>query len=615
MLVQLFGDRLSYLRRVHNMTQAELACAVGVTTQHLGLVERGKSGPSLKLIEQLAQALDTEPANLFLFNDAAVTSVLSDNSTHLQTSPRNTGLVGLWRYNVHDAQFHFSTTFFNILGYPARAFAPSLQSFLEHVFPEDRSAIETEWQRLQAGDFNARTVFRFLRKDGTARLGLIQGEVETKADNALSGYQGVFFDLTEQKNFESLLAEAKRDAEQLRDEQTAALRTINTIADREVKNRVAAEKQAKEKDVLFKTLFENMHDGFIRSNADGRVIFANKAAAVIFGYDSPARIIGLHASELFAAPEEHPCLINLLMQKEFLHNHELQFRRKDGGTGWGLSNYRVIRNANGDLMSTEAVIRDITSRKAMEDALRNAMELLRDTASIAKTGGWTYTPDTGEVVWTEETYRIHEVPTDYAPTLAAALSFYHTKDRQVLRLAVEKALQSGEPYDLELRFATAQGKQLWVRTKCAPILKEGNVALLRGIVQDITEHKEADAKLRLREKQLQVVLMHAPIGIAIVSQKGLLIDCNLNFARMIGYTRDELTGMDFKEVTHPDDLAGEFELIRDVLSGKNSEYSICKRFIHKNGYHVTTRTTSTLVRDDHDENNFAFAFIEHLKGY
>lgn len=146
---------------------------------------------------------------------------------------------------------------------------------------------------------------------------------------------------------------------------------------------------------------------------------------------------------------------------------------------------------------------DITARVQAETALKASEALLKETQRLARLGGWELDAATGRVTWTEETYRIHEVPLGFEPAVASALDFYAPGDRAILEQALQRATVAGEPYDLELQFVTAQGRRLWVRTTGAAEWGEGHAAKLSGTFQDITARKQAELALQQAHDELE----------------------------------------------------------------------------------------------------------------
>jgi len=164
---------------------------------------------------------------------------------------------------------------------------------------------------------------------------------------------------------------------------------------------------------------------------------------------------------------------------------------------------------------TGQIIANTLDRKRFEETLRKSKTLLDETQKLAKVGGWELCLLNNEIIWTEELCRISEVPLNYRPTLQDRINLYHPEYRETIRQAIQMAIAEAKPYDLELKYITAQGKQIWVRTICNPILKEGKVIKLAGTFQDITERKQAEEKLKeanealLKQKEeLQTTLEH-----------------------------------------------------------------------------------------------------------
>jgi PAS domain S-box-containing protein len=140
---------------------------------------------------------------------------------------------------------------------------------------------------------------------------------------------------------------------------------------------------------------------------------------------------------------------------------------------------------------------DITERKDVEESLRRKEMELKESQRLAGVGGWQWNPDTDTVVWSEELYRI----AGRDPNLPAVSYMEHSQlytprgwDR--LRAAVETALHTGAPYELDLEMVCADGTHRWVTARGeAQRDSAGKILRLRGTVQDITERKRAEEAL------------------------------------------------------------------------------------------------------------------------
>jgi PAS domain S-box-containing protein len=138
-------------------------------------------------------------------------------------------------------------------------------------------------------------------------------------------------------------------------------------------------------------------------------------------------------------------------------------------------------------------------RVKAEQALLKSEDLLKSIGRVAKVGGWELDLQTMDMIWTEETYRIHELYPEVCPELDEAIEFYAPEARPVLQEALKRVSEEGIPYDLELPFITAKGNRLWVRAMGNAERKDGKVIRLYGTFQDVTEHK------RLQEAQADTI--------------------------------------------------------------------------------------------------------------
>ena len=171
---------------------------------------------------------------------------------------------------------------------------------------------------------------------------------------------------------------------------------------------------------------------------------------------------------------------------------EARFERPDGERRW----FRIRGEPtieDGEVVTLRGAVQDITDHKEREEELKRIQAFFTEAERLGDLGAWEFDTD-GNVVWTDGTRRIHEVDAEYEPTLEEGIVFFHPADRDQIEDAVENALTTGQPYDLEVRLITAEGNERWVRTRGGPV--EGAEDTVRGYIQDITDRKR-------REKQLE----------------------------------------------------------------------------------------------------------------
>ncbi len=146
-------------------------------------------------------------------------------------------------------------------------------------------------------------------------------------------------------------------------------------------------------------------------------------------------------------------------------------------------------------------------------SLRRNQDLLDRTGSLARVGGWEFEVASGNLTWTAETFRIHELEPMDAPPFDHALTFYPPEARSAIQSAVKQAIEQGLGYDLELPMDTAKGRRIWVRTRGEPQFVDHQVVRVTGAIQDITEQRLAAQALEDSLNNLQCTLEATDDGI------------------------------------------------------------------------------------------------------
>ena len=142
----------------------------------------------------------------------------------------------------------------------------------------------------------------------------------------------------------------------------------------------------------------------------------------------------------------------------------------------------------------------------LED-LRTSARILEASQTIAKVGGVEMHVPTRNIYWTAETYRIHDTtPEEYNPTLDESFSLYLPGSRERITEALERAMKTGEVFDIELEKYTFKGRKIDIRTTCRPHFENGKLVRLTGIFQDITERKQAERRHQHHNRILEMLL-------------------------------------------------------------------------------------------------------------
>jgi len=217
----------------------------------------------------------------------------------------------------------------------------------------------------------------------------------------------------------------------------------------------------------------------------------------------------------------------------------------------------------------QGIVRDISERVERKQKLNRERELFAHSQRLASVGGWEYDCRTDDLYWTDEVRRIHGVNEEFSPTVEDALSLYHPDDRAQLEGALDRAVESGEPYDLNLRIVTPDGELRWVRVQAKPTCENGETVRLRGTFQDITEQQEREEELRLRTRAMD----EAGVGISIsdATDPDLpLVYVNDEFTNMTGYDREAAIGMNCRFLQGSETEEAAVDIIRAAIENRET---------------------------------------------
>ena len=154
-----------------------------------------------------------------------------------------------------------------------------------------------------------------------------------------------------------------------------------------------------------------------------------------------------------------------------------------------------------------------------EQELEQIRDLFEEAEQLGNLGAWEF-DGSSRGVWTEGTRRIHEVKESFEPTVETDIEFYHPEDRERIETAVNRAIEMGEPYDVEARLLTAEGNERWVRTR-GKFVEEDNGTTVRGFIQDITERKERERQLEETNQRLTTLVSNVPLVLFVLDADGV----------------------------------------------------------------------------------------------
>jgi PAS domain S-box-containing protein len=363
-------------------------------------------------------------------------------------------------------------------------------------------------------------------------------------------------------------------------------------------------------------LFEASLDALLVTDRNGRIVNANQRVQTVFGYTReevvgasidnlvPNRLHDVHKTyreKYYADPVPRHLGLGL----------ELCGRRKDGSEFQAEISLSPLRL--GDELRVLAAVRDITERKHAQEALRRSEEQFRGVFETSPVGL--------ALIGTD--YRLVKVNpalchmTGYSETELLELNPFHLTHPDDRETSIERAksLFRGEIpyYQVEKRYLRKSGEIIWANLT-ASLLRDhlGRPMYGLGVLEDITERKQAQEALRLSEEQFRGIFEQGPIGLTLMGRDYHLVKVNAALSRMLGYSQSELLEMSPLDYTHPDDRGPTINIVERLFSTEAPVHKMEKRYVKKNGDVIWASLNASVLHDQEGRPSYGMGMIEDI---
>ncbi|WP_424016152.1 PAS domain S-box protein (plasmid) [Halorientalis pallida] len=358
----------------------------------------------------------------------------------------------------------------------------------------------------------------------------------------------------------------------------------------------------------YETIIESLTDAVYVLDDEGRFTYVSDELVELVGYDRET-ILGntpsLIKDEDAVERAEHQLARLLSSDGPETVSFEVTLQPRDGDPIICEDHMGVLPYESDEFEGSVGTLRDVTQAKQRERQLERQNDLFKKAQAIADVGAWSYDVRSDEAFFTEKTYEIHGLSPDDELEPEKSLSFYHPDDRPVIRDAFDRAVETGESYDLELRLIDAADNRRWVRTRGDPEIEDGSVVGVRGTLQDITERKQQERELEDRTEELETLTTkleaqyrhlfeEAPV-MAVVTRaddgRPIVEDCNDLFVETLSYEKSEVIGAQLERFYTT-------ESQHKLLEEGGYERALSGEFVRENRELVTSdgETVDTLLR-------------------
>ena len=289
-------------------------------------------------------------------------------------------------------------------------------------------------------------------------------------------------------------------------------------------------------------IYETMPDpAGITRLSDGRYLEVNPALCQLLGH-AREDIVGRTSQELsvWATEHERLRLIETLQRDGKVDRLGMQVQR-NGVRIPGLMSAQPVQ-VDGEACLV-FVFRDITQEKRTNDELVARNSLLQQAGRLARLGAWEDVRGQGIAYWSDMCYDIHGLP------LGAPLPRNYIAEhvapawQEAMRAQARQCILEKIEWSAEIEIVRADGALTWVRVRGEPVVENGRVVSIRGVMLDIDETKRTEQRLRQSEERFLRIfqLLPYPMGLTRCSD-GQFVDVNTAWEQALGFTRAQALG-------------------------------------------------------------------------
>ena len=343
-------------------------------------------------------------------------------------------------------------------------------------------------------------------------------------------------------------------------------------------------KQTELTDQQLAAIVDSSHDAIVSKDLNGHITTWNRGAERLFGY-AASEMIGRSITTLFPPDRHHEevRILDRIRRGERVDPYETLRQRGDGSLVDVSVSVSPVRNAAGEVIGASKIARDITERKRTEADLAERQAQLAVFVEHAPAAIAMFDREMRYLAVSRRFIVDFSLPQD---SQLIGRSHYEIFPQIPQRWRdVHARVLAGEALSQEEDLFTHQdGRTDWVRWSMVPWRRaDGNIggALLFSELR--TDQVGARRALADSEARFRATFENAAVGVAVVGPDGSILRANNSFARMLGYSVEELKTRTFQEVTHPDDLATNLSVLNKALVGEAESYCIEKRYVRKDG--------------------------------
>jgi PAS domain S-box-containing protein len=384
----------------------------------------------------------------------------------------------------------------------------------------------------------------------------------------------------------------------VRDPNTGEVLEIITVS-RDITKRKRVEARLREAEARYRTLVEQIP-------AVTYIAALDDVSSTIYVSPQTTEMLGAAPEEWLADPELFARLLHPEDRKRVIVEHvranrvggplklEYRVRTREGRVVWLRDESAVVRDQEGQPLFRQGVLLDVSDRKEAEERVHFQAHLLEQVKAAVIA-----TDMSGRVThWNEHAERLYGWSREEAMG-RDIMDLTVGPDEAVVADEIMRQVGAEESWEGEFTVRRRDGSTFPAHVTDSVIRDaKGRAVGVVGVSTDITERKRTEEVLRESEERFRAFFETAAVGAAHADPvTGRFLQVNEKLRRFLGYERDELLRMTFRDVTHPNERTRDQEGLGRLLRGEIREYVAEKRYVRKDGQTVWGQLAVSLVRD------------------
>jgi PAS domain S-box-containing protein len=352
---------------------------------------------------------------------------------------------------------------------------------------------------------------------------------------------------------------------------------------------------------MFRELSEACPVGIFHTDAQGACIYTNPQWQEVYGM-SLAESLGFGWAR-HIHPEDAPSVLaiwNTATATGSAFDHRFRVQRPDGSVVPVRARGRAVVLPDGSLGGYVGSIVDQSDEVGAQEQLRATNEFLAQAEEIAGVGGWRVDMRTHAVTWTNQMRRIYELPPDYQPHGNEHLAYFKGAAQEQLVAVAEECARTGGSWDLQLPMTTAKGRAIWVRTVGQMDMRGGRLVAMVGVMQDVTESRNARAALLQSQERLHRALEGSGLALWDLDVVNERVYLSETWSLMLGGPPEEThcSAQELLSGVLPEDLTRIQSALEPVLNGSSRRYLVEHRVRRVDGSYVWIHSEGRVAERD-----------------